>query len=226
MAMDVLITGADTDLGRAVADGFNAVGHRLLLTGVDADALEAVARGVGGDAVVCDPADPAGLADAQLRIPHDLDAVVIVPPPARISGDPRAFTLADTAVAWRSALDRTVVSTVLTVQAIGDHLRSGGSIVAVVPVGSGTESGPEAAAKAALTTWTSAQADHFGARGITINTVACGRAAQPGYQGLAVEPPSAATEIARMALFLATPAARHITGQTMHVGRGAAVTYG
>jgi enoyl-[acyl-carrier-protein] reductase (NADH) len=28
-----------------------------------------------------------------------------------------------------------------------------------------------------------------------------------------------------MALFLATSAARHITGQTLHVGRGAAVTY-
>jgi enoyl-[acyl-carrier-protein] reductase (NADH) len=29
-----------------------------------------------------------------------------------------------------------------------------------------------------------------------------------------------------MALFLTTPPARHITGQTLHVGRGAAVTYG
>lgn len=224
--MDVLITGADTDLGRSVAERFSTAGHRLVLTGTGADALDSAARGFGADAVVLDPADPAGLADAQLRIPHDLDAVVIVPPAAWEGGDPRAFTLADTASAWRSALDRTVVSTVLTVQAVGDHLCSGGSIVAVVPVGSGTDNGPEAAAKAALTTWTSSQADHFGARGITINTVACGRAAQPGYPGLAVEAPSAAAEIARMAVFLATPAARHITGQTLHVGRGAAVTYG
>ena len=224
--MDVLITGADTDLGRSVAEGFSAAGHRLVLTGMDADALDSVARGAGADAVVVDPNDPASLADAQLRIPHDLDAVVVVPPPAWTGGDPRAFTLADTAAAWRSAFDRTVVSAVLTVQAIGDHLCSGGSIVVVVPVGSGSESGAEAAAKAALTTWTSSQADHFGARGITINAVACGRPAQPGYQGLTGEPPSAATEIARMAVFLATPAARHITGQTLHIGRGAAVTYG
>ena len=224
--MDVLITGADTELGRAVAEGFSAAGHRLVITGADADALESVARDVRADAVACDPADPASLAQAKSGIPHDLDAVVIVPPPAWIGGDPRTHTLADTAVVWRSAFDRTVVSSVLMVQTVSEHLRSGGSIVSVVPVGSGAETGPEVAAKAALTTWTASQADHFGARGITINTVACGRTAQPGYEGLTGEPASAVAEIARMAVFLATPAARHITGQTVHVGRGPAITYG
>jgi NAD(P)-dependent dehydrogenase (short-subunit alcohol dehydrogenase family) len=224
--MDVLITGADTDLGRAVAEGFGAAGHRLVLTGADSEALNVVARDTRADAVVCDPADPASLAQAKAGIPHDLDAVVIVPPPARIGGDPRAHTLADTAVVWRSTFDRTMVSSVLMVQTVSEHLRSGGSIVSVVPVGSGAESGAEIAAKAALSTWTASLADHFGARGITINTVACGRTAQPGYDGLVGEPPSAVTEIARMAVFLATPAARHITGQTLHVGRGPAITYG
>ncbi len=224
--MDVLITGADTDLGRAVAEGFGAAGHRLVLTGPDAEALDVVARDTRADAIVCDPADPASLAQAKAGIPHDLDAVVIVPPPARIGGDPRAHTLADTAVEWRSTFDRTMVSSVLMVQTVSEHLRSGGSIVSVVPVGSGAESGAEIAAKAALSTWTASLADHFGARGITINTVACGRTAQPGYDGLVGEPPSAVTEIARMAVFLATPAARHITGQTLHVGRGPAITYG
>jgi len=223
--MDVLITGADTDVGRAVAEGFSAAGHRLVVTGTDADALDLVARDLQADAVVCDPASPASLAQAQSSIPHDLDAVVIVPSPAWIDGDPRTFTLADTAVVWRSAFDRTMVSTVLIVQTVGEHLRSGGSIVSVVPVGASAESGPESAAKAALANWTASQADHFGARGITINTVAAGRPAQPGYSGLAAEPPSAGTEIARLALFLATPAARHITGQTLHVGRGAASTH-
>ena len=224
--MDVLITGADTDLGRAVAEAFSAAGHRLVLTGTDAGTLDALARDLPADSVVCDPSDPASLAQAQAGIPHDLDAVVIVPPPARVGGDPRSFTLADTAAVWRSALERTVVSTILIVQTVSEHLRSGGSIVSVVPVGSRAESGPEVAAKAALANWTASQADHFGARGITINTVASGRPAQSGYAGLAGEPLSAATEISRMAMFLATPAARHITGQTLHVGRGTALTYG
>jgi hypothetical protein len=215
--MDVLVTGADTDLGRLVAEEFRRDGHRVVVAGADADP------------VVCDPADPASLVQAVL--PSDLDAVVIVPVPAWTDGDPRTFTLTETAVVWRSAFDRTVVSAVLTVQAVGDRLRSGGSIVCVVPGGDGgdrgrgAESGADIASKAALSAWTAAQADHFGARGITINTVAPGRPTQPGYPGLEAAPPAAADEIARLAVFLATPAAWHITGQTLHVGRGAAVTY-
>ena len=223
--MDVLVTGADTDLGRAVAEGFHRDGHRVVLTGADADALDRTARELQAQGLVCDTADPAGLAQAKAGIPYDLDAVVIVPAPAWIGGDPRTFTLTDTSVVWRSAFDRTVVSTVLTVQAVADHVRSGGSIVSVAPVGGGVESGADVAAKAALSAWTAAQAKHFGARGITINTVASGRPAQPGYEGLDSQPPSATAEIARLAMFLATPTARHITGQTLHVGRGAAVAY-
>ncbi|MBL7325593.1 short-chain dehydrogenase, partial [Escherichia coli] len=33
-------------------------------------------------------------------------------------------------------------------------------------------------------------------------------------------------EIARLALFLTTPAARHITGQTLHVSHGALAHFG
>lgn len=224
--MDVLVTGADTDLGRAVATGFARAGHRVVAAGADGDALDRVAQELAADAVVCDPADPASLAQAQSRFPQHLDAVVVVPAPARIGGDPRNFTLADTAVVWRSAFDRTVVAAVLTVQTVAEHLRSGGAIVSVVPPESGAGPGPEAAVKAALSAWTAAQADHYGARGITVNTVAPGRPVQPGYPGMTGETPSVTAEIARLALFLATPAARHITGQTLHVGRGSAVTYG
>lgn len=222
--MDVVVTGADTELGRVVADEFHRAGHRVVVVGADAEALNRNAADLQAAAVVCDTADPAGLSYAQAGLPYDLDAVVIVPPPEWIGGDPRSMTLTDTAVVWRSAFDRTVVSAVLTVQALGDHLRSGGSIVSVVS-GSAGESGPDVAAKAALSAWTAVQADRFGVRGITVNAVASGQPAPPGYDGLAAQMPSAASEIARLAMFLTTPAARHITGQTLHVGRGTAVGY-
>jgi enoyl-[acyl-carrier-protein] reductase (NADH) len=51
--------------------------------------------------------------------------------------------------------------------------------------------------------------------------VASGRSVQAGYDGLSRTPPSVATEVARLALFLTTSAARHITGQTLHVSHGA-----
>jgi NAD(P)-dependent dehydrogenase (short-subunit alcohol dehydrogenase family) len=212
--MDVLITGADSDLGRTIARTFRAAGHCIVVSGAHRDEVESLAGELDAQAVVCDPVDPASLAQAQPRFPRQLDAIVSVPGTAGWIGP-------DTAAAWRTAFDRTVVAAVLIAQAVGDQLRSGGSIVAAVPVG-----GPEpevpgvaAAVKAALTSWTAEQADHFGTRGITINTVAGGRSAKPGYDGLNSAVPSADVALARLALFLTTPAARHITGQTLHVGR-------
>ena len=227
--MDVLVTGADSELGRTVAETFRAAGHQVVVSGARRAELELVAKELEVDSIVCDPADADSLARARGLFPQNLDTIVTVPGPAWSGGDPRAFTTADTAAAWRSAFDRTVLSAVLTVATVADNLRSGGSIVTVVADDageSGPESAPVAAAKAALSNWTSGQAHHLGTRGITINTVAAGRSAQPGYAGLATAQPSVAAEIARLALFLSTPAARHVTGQTLHVGRGTAASYG
>lgn len=56
--------------------------------------------------------------------------------------------------------------------------------------------------------------------------MASGRSAQPGYDGLSRTSRSVAGEVARLALFLTTPAARHITGQTLHVSHGALAQFG
>jgi NAD(P)-dependent dehydrogenase (short-subunit alcohol dehydrogenase family) len=152
--------------------------------------------------------------------PHHLDTIVNVPAPRWESGDPRAYSISDLATAWRAALDDTLLSAVLTLETVGDHLRSGGSIISVVPENPRPGSA-EAAVKAALGSWVAGQATVFGTRGITVNAVAAGRGAQPGYEGLTSSPPSVAAEVARMSLFLTSPAARHITGQTLHVSHGA-----
>ncbi len=223
--MDVLVTGGDTELGRTVAESFRDAGHTVVLCGARRDELEVAAKELEVDAIVCDTTDPVALASARTEFPHHLDSIINVPASTWAGGDPRTFTLADTATAWRAALDATVISGVLLVQNIGDHLRSGGSIVTVVSENP-REGSADAAIKAALSNWTAGQADYFGTRGITINTVACGRSSQPSYDGLTSTPPSAASEIARLALFLTTRAARHITGQTLHVGRGALANFG
>jgi NAD(P)-dependent dehydrogenase (short-subunit alcohol dehydrogenase family) len=217
--MEVLVTGGDTELGRVIAEGFRDAGHRVVMTGARRDELEVAAKELDVDAVVCDNSDPAALAEARAVLPSHLDAVVNVPAPRWIDADPRAFTLCEQATAWRNALDAMVLAPVLTLQAIGDHLRSGGAIVSVFP-DLAREGSAEAAVKMALVDWTAGQAAHFGARGITINVVASGRHAEAGYDGLSSPPPSVAAEIGRMALFLSTPAARHITGQALHVSGG------
>jgi NAD(P)-dependent dehydrogenase (short-subunit alcohol dehydrogenase family) len=222
---EVLVTGGDTELGRVIAAGFKDAGHNVVIAGGRADDLEVAAKELEVESIVFDNTDPVSLEQARSLFPHHLDILVNVPAPTWEAKDPRTFTLADLAAAWRNALDATVVSAALTLQIVGDHLRSGGTIVNVITE-SACEGSADAAVKAALTEWTTAQAGHFGTRGITVNAVAPGRGAESGYDGLSSTPPAVADEVARLALFLSTPAARHITGQTMHVGRGALASFG
>lgn len=220
MAVEVLVTGGDTELGRAVAEGFRDDGHKVTLVGARKSDLEIAAKELEAEAIVCDTTDPAALEQARPLFPHHLDTIVHVPAPSWEAGDPRTYSIADTASAWRNALDATVLSAALTVQTVGDHLRSGGSIISVVPENPPAGSA-QAAVKAALSNWTAGQASVFGTRGITVNAVASGRGTQPGYDGLSRSPAPVAAEVARLALFLTSPAARHITGQTLHVSHGA-----
>ena len=223
--MEVLVTGGDTDLGRTIAESFRDAGHQVVIAGARRDDLEVAAKELDVDAIVFDNTDPASLEEACGQFPHHLDTIVNVPAPRWDAGDPRTYSLADLAAAWRNTLDATAVSAVLTVQILGDHLRSGGSIVTVIPE-LPREGSPEAAVKAAISDWTAGQAMHFGTRGVTVNAVASGRSAEPGYDGLSHTPAPVAAEIARLALFLSTPAARHITGQTLHVSQGALANFG
>jgi NAD(P)-dependent dehydrogenase (short-subunit alcohol dehydrogenase family) len=220
MAVEVLITGGDTELGRAVAERFHDEGHTVTLVGVRRDDLEVAAKEIDADAIVCDITDPAALAEVRHLFPPHLDTIVNIPAPRWNSGDPRAYSLSDLAAAYRNSLDDTLLSAVLAVETVGDHLRSGGSIISVVPE-SPRPGSAEAAVKAALASWVAGQAKTYGTRGITINAIATGRSAQAGYEGLSNTPPSAADEVARMALFLTSAAARHITGQLLHVSHGA-----
>jgi NAD(P)-dependent dehydrogenase (short-subunit alcohol dehydrogenase family) len=218
--MEVLVTGGDTDLGRAIAEGFRDAGHKVVISGARRDDLEVAAKELDVDAIVCDPTDPASLAEARSLFPHHLDTIVNVPAPRWETGDARTFTMVEHAAAWRNALDAAVLAPVLTLQTVGDHLRSGGAIISVVPE-SPRDGSVGAAVKAALADWTVGQAAHYGTRGITINVVATGLGVEPSYDGLSATPPSVAAEIGKLALFLTSPSARHITGQTLHVSSGA-----
>lgn len=220
---EVLVTGGDTELGRAIAAGYKSAGHNVVIAGARRDDLEITAKELELESIVFDNTDAAGLADARSAFPHYLDTLVNVPAPRWEAKDPRTFTFVDHAAAWHNTLDSTVASAALTIQVVGDQLRSGGSIINIVPE---DHTAIGTAIKATLSAWTAGQAEYFGTRGITVNAVASGLSAQPGYDGLTHTPPAAVDEFARLAVFLSTPAARHITGQTLHVSRGALATLG
>lgn len=222
--MDVLITGSDTDLGRTIAESFCEAGHKVVLGGRHRDDLEVLAKELDMDALVFDNTDPASVAGLHGQVPAHLDTIINVPAPSWSAGDPRAYTLDDHASEWRGLFDANLVAAMLTVQVLGDHMRSGGSIITVIPEPP-REGSAAAAIKAAVSDWTAGQANHFGIRGITVNAVAVGRGIEPGYDGLGATPPSVSGEISRLSLFLTTPAARHITGQTLHVTHGALANF-
>ena len=79
MAVEVLVTGGDTDLGRTVAEGFRDDGHKVTLVGARGSDLEVAAKELDVDAIVCDTTDPASLDEARGLFPHHLDTIVNVP---------------------------------------------------------------------------------------------------------------------------------------------------
>ena len=101
MAVEVLVTGGDTDLGRTVAEGFRDDGHKVTLVGARRSDLEVAAKELDVDAIVCDTTDPASLEEARGLFPHHLDTIVNVPAPGWDVGDPRTYSISDTANAWR-----------------------------------------------------------------------------------------------------------------------------
>jgi NAD(P)-dependent dehydrogenase (short-subunit alcohol dehydrogenase family) len=223
--MELLVTGGDTELGRVIASGFRDEGHSVMIAGAQRAELEIAAKELDVDYVVFDNNDPVSLEAARSAFPQHLDGIINVPAPRWDAGDPRTHTLTDRASAWRHALDTTVLSAVLTVSVLGDQLSSGGSIINVV-ASNPPDGSADAAIKAARSNWTSGQAAHFGLRCITITRVAAGRGVDPGYDGLGSSPTTTADEITRLALFLTTPSARHITGETLHVSQGALANFG
>src|SRR6516165_2130279 len=87
MAVEVLVTGGDTELGRVVAEGFRDAGHTITLAGARRDDLEVAAKELEADAIVCDNTDPGSLIEVRGLFPHHIDTIVNIPAPGWSPGD-------------------------------------------------------------------------------------------------------------------------------------------
>jgi 3-oxoacyl-[acyl-carrier protein] reductase len=236
----VLVTGGGNGLGKAVAARFAADSDSVFITGRDSERLAAAAAETGTRAITCDATDPRQVAAMAAEVGDDLHVLV------NMAGGNTDFTRARSQdadldgvlAAWRANLDANLISAVLTTTAVLGKLRSGGSVINVGSIGAEYASTSYGAAKAALAAWTAGLSAEAGPRGLTANLISPGYIAGTDFfrgglteqrraaliaathDGRAGEP----ADIAETAYFLASPGARHITGQTVHVNGGAHTT--
>ncbi|GAB2600255.1 SDR family NAD(P)-dependent oxidoreductase [Kribbella endophytica] len=231
MSRTIVVTGGATGIGRAAAELFRADGDRVVITGRRADLLKQTADELGAEAVVCDATDPAQVAELASALPERVDVLV-----NNAGGNTELNDDGDLAARWIANYTTNVVSAVLTTTALAPKLTT-----AVISLGSiaGTRGGGSyGAAKAALATWSLDLAAELGPRGITSNVVAPGYTAETEFfqdrmtderrerlvgstmTGRAGTP----YDVAALIHFLASPGARHLTGQVLHVNGGALTT--
>jgi 3-oxoacyl-[acyl-carrier protein] reductase len=234
----IVVTGGATGIGRAVAEAFAEHGDQVVITGRRKDVLEETAEQLGPNvrAVAFDASDPKQVQQAMAAMPPQVDVLVNNAGGNTDIGAESPSDLEGVAAAWRANLDANVLSAVLVTTALRVRLAAGGAVVSVSSIAAHRGgSGSYGAAKAAVEVWNLTLAQELGADRITANVIAPGYIeATDFFRGRMTDQRRATllaqtsngqhgtpADIAGTVLFLASPAAGHITGQTLHVNGGA-----
>jgi len=234
----LVVTGAGSGIGRAVAGALAERPETLVLVGRRRTALEGTARGL-------DTPSPPLLVDADLSTPDGAtrlaEAVGTRPVAglALVAGGVGASSdrsgLAGVAESWEASWRMNVLTAVLTVQALRDTLTDGASVVALGSIAGTRGGGAYGAAKAALTPWMRDLARALGPRGVTANVVAPGYTEDTELFGTSMTPErrerllgetftaraGRPDDVAGLVAFPMSPAGQHLSGQVLHVNGGA-----
>jgi NAD(P)-dependent dehydrogenase (short-subunit alcohol dehydrogenase family) len=250
----VLITGAGSGIGKATAILFAKAGAKIGLLGRDSDELEAAQREVGGDTLIIQAdissADEMDHAVAQL-IEHfkRLDVVIAN---AGINGVWAPLESLSSAE-WNETIGVNLTGSFLTMKYSIPHLRkTRGSIIINASINgtrvfSNCGATAYACSKAAQVTLTKMAALELARDGVRVNVVCPGSIETPIHGktiqrqlenvSAAVEYPEgtvplthgqvgAPEEVAQLMLFLASEAARHITGTEIWIDGGESLLMG
>lgn len=237
----VVVTGGGTGIGRAVASAFATAGDEVVITGRRPDVLAKTAADLGSSVrpVPFDAADPAQVTAALSDLPPQVHVLVNCAGGNTDIGAPEPAEPADLAglaAAWRANLDANVLTAVLVTTALRPRLAPGGAVISLSFIAA-HRAGAAAygAAKAAVEAWNLTLAADLGADRITANVIAPGYIEDTEFFRDRMTPRRRTTligqtftgragtpaDIAGTALFLASPAASHITAQVLHVNGGA-----
>ena len=234
----VVVTGAAGGLGRAFALGFAQAGAMVLAADVNADGIAETARLTGGQAQVVDVTNAASCRDLALAAERGMGGVdILVNNAAIYAGLARApMEDLDEAV-WDKVMAVNVKGVWQVSRALSPLLRAAGA-GAVVNVASATvfSGSPEwlhyVASKGAVIAMTRAMAREMGDDGVRVNVIAPGftlteaslglmeDAASYGVTRGALKRASQPQDMVGAALYLASPLAGIITGQTLIIDGG------
>ncbi len=239
----VVVAGGSRGIGRAIAVGFAAAGAQVSICARGADALasaraEIAQHGNGAHAASCNLADAGEVARYVAEAQAALGGIDV------LVNNASGFGMGDDEAGWNASLQVDVMAMVRASHAALPALlaaAAGGSCIVHLASISGlrpsARSAAYAAAKAAMISYTGSQAAMLARQGVRVNAIAPGSIEFPGgvwdQRRLAGDPlyertfksipfgrMGTAEEIAEVALFLASPHARWITGQTIAVDGG------
>lgn len=247
MSRTVLVTGGTSGIGRAVAARFAADRAEVVVTGRNPRTVERTAAELGVRGIACDAADPAQVAELADRL-GALDVLVNAAgglpetapgtAAAQTAGPAPAAALEALLAQWQSSLSQNLMTAVLTTASFKDRFHDGSSVISIGSIGAERRGGSYGAAKAALAAWNAFLSAELAPNGVTCNVIAPGFVTGTAFfrggmtderhAALVAEThdkrPGTVDDIAGTAFFLASPGARHITGQTLHVNGGAFTT--
>ena len=238
----VLVAGGSRGIGHAIALQFARAGAAVSICARGAAALAAARAELGpaSHAQVCDLADAAQISAWVQAAAEQLGGIDI------LVNNASGLGMGDDEAGWAACLNVDIMAMVRSSQAALPHLRaarSAGRGPNIINLSSISAYRPSvrapayAAAKAAMNSYTSSQAAMLAREGIRVNAIAPGSVEFPGglweqrreqepelYQRTLRSIPfgrlGRPEEIAEVALFLASPSARWMTGQVLSVDGG------
>jgi len=237
----VVVAAGSRGIGRSIALAFAAAGAGVSFCARGREALEATRaqmaeHGGTAHAAVCDLADAGDVARYVEEAAAALGGIDV------LVNNGTGYGFEDDEDGWRRGLDVDIMGTVRAVRHALPRLREaeGASILNTVSIAAlrfRSSGAPYAAAKAAIASYTGSLALELAADGIRVNAIAPGSIAFPGglWERRSREEPELYRsfldripfgrmgkpgDIANAALFLASPLASWVTGQTLVVDGG------